>query len=384
MRDIVYAVDLGTTTIDTSILDFDNQRELFRGCIKNPQSRYGSDVMNRILTIQRNPAYEKELSRLVKQALLEDLSRWFTQNKLCKLKKVVITGNTTMISILLKKDVLGMAAYPFEPALRESVTESFYKLFFDTDDNPEHVSLPEECIQEDCQVLLSGCISAFLGGDVIAGVKYVEHRFPDVRNYLFLDLGTNGEMVLRHQNRYFGSSTACGPAFEGCTRSQKIYGNTALDAIFLARKLKKVDEHGILTSDLVDSGLDVMGVHLDAEILRQIMLAKAAIVAGYMTLIKNAQISLEDLQQIYIAGGFGFHMNLEHAIFLGFLPSAFRDKVKFLGNTSLLGAKQLIFDTAFAADFMEREFVDSVCVVDFTEEEIFKEMLIEQCKFAPL
>lgn len=385
MREVYYVVDLGTTTIDTSIIDKATREELYRGSIKNPQSLYGSDVMNRILTIQRDSSYRKELSNMVKKVLLCELTKWFTINELCKLNSVCVTGNTTMIAILLEKDVSSMAAYPFVPAIKDSVTLVFDEVFNLKNIIPDaniDFELLSSCIDTNCSVFLTGCISAFLGGDIIAGIKYIEKKY-ETDSYLFLDLGTNGEMILCVDGSYYGTSTACGPAFEGCTRSQKVFGNTVLDAICLARKLKKIDEYGIIKDNSSQDNLDMNGVYINAEILRQIMLAKAAIVAGYYCLLECAGVKVEAINHLYIAGGFGFHMNIDNAVFLGMIPSCLKDKITVLGNTSLEGGKEILFDETLRQDF-DGGFVKRVKVCDLTEEETFKQMLINQCKFAPL
>ena len=112
-----------------------------------------------------------------------------------------------------------MGEAPFPTTLHGSVIVPGQELF-----TKEQMAVVEEeypeIIEEDCNVFLSGCSSAFLGGDVIAGVMHIEKsRNTEVpERYMFLDLGTNGEMVLKDGERYLATSTACGPAFEGCAR----------------------------------------------------------------------------------------------------------------------------------------------------------------------
>lgn len=134
--------------------------------------------------------------------------------------------------------------------------------------------------------------------------------------YMFLDLGTNGEMVLKDGERYLATSTACGPAFEGCARKQHAYGNSLLEAIALGRRLEKIHANGTLAEEFLDSGIVIHGIHINSEILQSIMLAKAAVYAGIKCLLKTAGLHARDIDKVYIAGGFGFYLNARMLLIL--------------------------------------------------------------------
>lgn len=241
-----------------------------------------------------------------------------------------------------------------------------------------------EMIDDSCKVFFSGCSSAFLGGDIIAGLVHVEKSMKQEipERYMFLDLGTNGEMVLKDGERYFATSTACGPAFEGCARKQHAYGNSLLEAIALGRRLEKIHANGTLAEDFLDSGIVIHGICITSEILQSIMLAKAAIYAGIKCLMKTAGLHTKDVEKVFIAGGFGFYLNARDAIDLGMLPQNFLDKIEVVGNTSLAGAVDLLTDGNTGKIF--EQYRSKIQVIDLTETEGFQDNLIDACSFIKL
>lgn len=332
---IGFAVDLGTTTIDACLIDSGNGSVLANTSRKNRQARYGSDVINRILTVTRDASFLRVLRELVCEDIRDMLCDMLEQCglKADKVDMICVCGNTTMISILLAYDIEPLGRYPFTTRLKKSVlcdSESFFSL--------EGLS---------CPVLLSGCASAFIGGDILAGMVFLNRRFAfgESGTQLLLDLGTNGEMILYRAGSYYGASTACGPAFEGCVRRQNAYGSNVIDAVSLGVKAGKIGRDGVIREPFFEKGLDIQGVHLDMNIMQQLMLAKAAIRAGIDCLADTAQITVPDIDTVYLAGGFGFYLNPENAIAIGLLPDCFRGRIRVCGNTSLSGAGEMLCHT---------------------------------------
>lgn len=388
------AVDLGSTMIDSCLIDAADKDVLAQRSIKNPQRLYGSDVINRILTVKRDISFlmkmrEQAVSAIVEllQEMLSDLKKKVEhterEHELVKLDAAAITGNTTMISILLGYDISDMGEAPFPTILHGSVIMPGEELFKDARMEEIEEEYPE-FLEEDCNVFLSGCSSAFLGGDVIAGLMHIEKsRNKDVpQRYLLLDLGTNGEMVLKDGERYLATSTACGPAFEGCARKQHAYGNSLLEAIALGRRLEKIHANGTLAEEFLDSGIVIHGISINSEILQSIMLAKAAVYAGIKCLLRTAGLHARDIETVYIAGGFGFYLNARDAIDLGMLPQDFMDKMEVVGNTSLAGAVDLLVHGPLSHDF--EEYREKIQVIDLTQVEGFQDNLIDACSFVRL
>lgn len=394
MRHIDMAVDLGSTMIDSCLMDAEENRLLAQQSIKNPQRLYGSDVINRIMTIKRDIQFlatmrEQTILAIIDllQGMLAEIKRQVAhterEHELVKLDKVSITGNTTMISILLGMDISDMGEVPFPTKLKESVTISGTELFPAEWMQRFEEEYPE-IMDENCTVFLSGCCSAFLGGDVIAGLMHMEQlhssALPDCS--LFLDLGTNGEMILKTQETYYATSTACGPAFEGCARKQHAYGNSLLEAIALGRRLEKIHENGTLADAFLDGGIVIHGIRITSEILQAIMLAKAAVYAGMKGLLKTAGITAKAVDKVWIAGGFGFHLNTRDAIDLGMLPQELEGRIEIVGNTSLAGAVDLLYKNGAQMQF--EAYRKKIQVIDLTQTEGFQDSLMDACSFGKL
>lgn len=372
MSDIRIAVDLGTTNIEIALVDGLTKEVISTRIIKNRQSLYGSDVINRIAATIR----DKKHLFTMRQMVISDLKDAFIamlKDKGYKTEDVgsiSICGNTTMISILLSYDIEDMGTYPFSHRLEKSLIVQAKSLFYDL-------------FKEDTKVFLSGCVSAFIGGDILAGMYYLQKdedlglKTEDVT--LFIDMGTNGEMILFKDGRYYGTSTACGPAFEGCTRKQSVYGASTIDAISLGIASKKISREGILDKEYIEKGITISGVYLDTGIIEDILVAKAGIYTGINLLAKYAGLSLADIDNIYIAGGFGFNLNLDSAFNLGLLPECFKEKIKVVGNTCIKGATLIVGEVLGVPHTIDTYEVD---VLQLANDENFQNELMENMSFA--
>ncbi len=327
INEIKIAVDLGTTSVEVAIINYNG--DIIDSCnFKNPQSLYGKDVITRINTAIRDKSFIKIMKDLLIASLKDNIRKLISANKLniTSVSKICVSGNTTMISILLQYDLDELGSYPFKHKLEKSIIINSKDLF-DNDFSLE------------CPVILSGCSTAFIGGDVLAGLYYIEeeHDVKDSDTYLFLDLGTNGEMILYKEGNYYSTSCACGPAFEASSRCENVYGSTLIDAIAMGIKAGKISKDGILEDTFLKSGLDIMGVHISADILREILLAKAAIKTSIELLIRESNTEISDISGVYIAGGFGFYLNIDNASYIGLIPDYLKAIVKIVGNTCLKG-----------------------------------------------
>lgn len=372
MRKYAFAIDLGTTTIDCCMFDIENGDCLARKNRKNKQSLYGRDVINRILNATRNNKVKAELKRIAVSLIEEMIKEAVDEKKLDyeALDSICISGNTTMISILLDLDVASLGVAPFNHELKKSVVIS-----------GENVFSFEKL--KNIPVTLTGCFSAFIGGDILSGIIYLNRvydgAFKKKKNALLIDLGTNGEMVLNANGSLYACSTACGPAFESCTRKNGVYGSSIIDALAMLFKTKNVTKDGMLKEPYFDNGIDIMNVHIDMDIIRAILLAKSAIYCGIISLARYAGVNLCDIEDIYIAGGFGFYLNVDNAILLGLIPKEFKGKIKIVGNTSLEGAIDILRYNMINEinDLSE----DNIRLVQLAEDEFYKKILIDNMIF---
>jgi uncharacterized 2Fe-2S/4Fe-4S cluster protein (DUF4445 family) len=380
------ALDIGTTTLAGALWDFSTGRCLGTASLANGQIRYGDNVLARISFSLEHA----DGSALLQRALvLETLHPLITT--LCRqagLAPSAITqanaaGNPTMLHTLAGESLEGLARYPFRPVFLGA-----RRL------DPQVLGLPLECPLD----LLPG-LGPFVGADLTAGAL-ASGLITAAKASLLIDFGTNGEILLHHAGRCLATATAAGPAFEGGRLScgaparpgvisslsldatgwhwvltgggdgppQGISGAAYVDFIALGRREGWIHSNGRfdpehpwvqrvrvddrnelrvgLTSNLFVSEIDV------AELLQ----AKAAIAAGVSTLLEMAGLAASDLDTVFVAGGFGYHLHPGHARSIGLLPGVDLERMDLIGNSSLGGASLLLHSSyaGMLADFIDR------------------------------
>ena len=227
-------------------------------------------------------------------------------------------------------------------------------------------------------IILPG-ISTYVGADIVAGMLVC--GFDQIKApAMLIDLGTNGEMVIGGRTMRVATSTAAGPAFEGgniswgtgsvggaiCAVSYKdgemayetignkppvgICGTGVLDIAAELVGHGLVDETGLLDEDYFDIGVKIADgpgeepITFTQKDIREIQLAKAAVRAGINVLLKRYGTNGADLAKVYLAGGFGFRLNIDKAVAIGLLPESFSGKITVVGNASLKGARMCLLD----------------------------------------
>lgn len=356
----VLAVDIGTTTLAFGVYEAESGKLLAHEAGLNHQRAFGSDVIARIQA--SNEGERERLQELIREDLrrgIEDLTVT-GRIDIKTLTNTVIAGNTTMVHLLMGYSCEGLGVVPFTPYSLETV----------------HSTLQEICgVPSSCPVTVFPGISAFVGGDIVSGMLAVEFMKKE-KPCLFLDLGTNGEMALGNGDRLLVTSTAAGPAFEGGNIScgvgsipgaichvkiedkvkvetiggaapVGICGTGVVETVAELIKAEEMDETGLLEEDYFEDGyllartLDGEPVSFTQKDIREIQLAKAAIRAGLETLLVRFGISYEDVGEVYVAGGFGYKLDLKKAVEIGMLPEELLDRTEAVGNTSLQGAAYL-------------------------------------------
>lgn len=338
------AVDIGTTTVAMQLrsLQDGSIRDTFT-CL-NPQGKYGADVLSRIKAAG-NPQIKEAMCREIREVLQMGITRFG------EIREIAIAANTTMVHLLMDLDVSLLGQYPFQP---ETLSELRTNLF----------GIPA--------VILPG-ISAFVGADILAGIYALSmHKRQEIT--LLLDLGTNGEMVLGNRERLMATATAAGPAFEG---NADCYGTdlTALAARLLDEGI--LDETGLLADPYFEEGIDIGGVRLTQNYVRQLQMAKAAICTGIRILCKKYGLqTLSQIDKVFLAGGMGYYLNPEAAARIGLLPAELAPKTVAVGNAALEGAflygRQISKGT-----------VPQVEVFNLAEEPQFSERYIQEMNFPP-
>jgi uncharacterized 2Fe-2S/4Fe-4S cluster protein (DUF4445 family) len=390
------AVDLGTTTVVAEVVDLLTGRSLAAATALNGQARFGSDVVSRISAAQLNAAALGELRDAARETINLLMAELLARIGALRsdIYEAVIAGNTAMTHLLLGLPVATLAVAPFQslfsalPALPADRTGIRI--------NPAG------------RVYLAPNIKSFVGGDISAGLTAVDIE-SGPGSLLFIDLGTNGELVLKHGGILLTTSTAAGPAFEGMSLSCGM-----IAAPGAVHRADFVDELALGTIGggpavgVCGSGLiDLLAIALDqgwmtaagsisnpAKVIvispaiglfqkdiREIQLAAAAIKTGIKRLLAEAGLSPADLDKIVVAGAFGNTLNFRNAARLGLIPSVAENKIDFVGNSSLAGARIFLLSAA-ERDRCEA-LVRRIRHVSLAQGPAFEDAFVESLEFKP-
>ena len=344
------AIDIGTTTIALHLIDTATNTRLATVSGVNAQVPYGADVTSRIEYSAKN-GHEK-LTNLIREQISSMITDSCTQagTKPENVEYIVIAANTVMQHIAAGYSPVTMGVVPF-------TTQSLFG-----EELPAWDNLPTA---KNTKIYYTPAISAYVGGDVTAGL--LAARFEDIKDpAILLDIGTNGEMVLKHKGTYYCCATAAGPAFEGAEISmgmaaesgaidhvklgknneieyttiggenpKGLCGSGLLDTLAVLLETGDVDETGRLLSSPFSL---LPNITITAEDIRKLQLAKAAIAAGIQVLLHFAGLSEKDIKLLALAGGFGSYMDLNSAAKIGLFPKTLLPVAKTYGNTSGEGA----------------------------------------------
>lgn len=328
------ALDIGTTTIASALVELTHGQLLAQAGCMNRQALQGADVMSRIQYASQTTnaetgteavGMESGLDRM-HEALIDDITVLLNYYKTLgysdsRIKRISYSGNTTMLHFLLHESVEGMTGYPFTP---EFLDGRCYE-----QDGRRHLILPGK--------------SAFVGADVAAGVQYL-NMGQSTQYELLIDLGTNGELWLLNCEQGVCTSASCGPAFANSVKRGSIHGTALLDQLAAAYQNGSVSQDGLLQGAYFKTGIPCGEYVITQDTVRELQLAKAAICTGIELVAYELRIPLTDICRVYVAGGFGFHLNLEAAFILGLFPKELKDKIEIVGNTSLDGAIEALLN----------------------------------------
>jgi uncharacterized 2Fe-2S/4Fe-4S cluster protein (DUF4445 family) len=368
------AVDIGTTTIVVYLVDMTTGRIIGTASSYNPQVKCGDDVITRIVYATEKNGLQ-ELQDLAVGSISGMLADLASKNSIPAgmIDYVVVAGNTTMTHLFYGINPQHIREEPYIP------TATFFPLI-----RGKNVGL-----KIDPQTILYSMpnVASYVGGDITAGVLVSQiHKQEKVS--LFIDVGTNGEIVLGNREWLVTAACSAGPAFEGSgikfgmramegaieeveidrstyevnyrvigdVKPIGVCGSGMIDALAEMYLTGVIDQKGKIRQEIGskrirqgESGLEyVLAWRVESAINKEIVLtevdldnlirAKAAIYAGFATLLSQMGMAFADVDKLYIAGGFGRYIDVERAITIGMLPDLPVDKFVFLGNTSIMGA----------------------------------------------
>jgi len=367
------AVDIGTTTIAAYLLDLRSGEKIDVYSSMNPQKIFGADVITRIdHTIKKADGLDE-----VQQVMVDELNK--ITDEFCRKNRIdakniyemVVVGNTTMIHLAFGVPAKNIANAPFIPTFTSTIEVKANEIGVKINPQGYVVSLPS--------------VASYIGADIVADILS-SRMYEKEEISLLLDIGTNGEIVLGNKDRLVACSAAAGPAFEGTEITFGIGGVLgAIDHVDLRKRpiyttignerpcgicgsgivdaIAELSEFGII--DATGRMLSSAEIHLEDEIskriieykgeraflideesgicitqkdVREIQLAKGAIYAGIMVLMKKAGIDFADIKRVYIAGGFGNYIDPDSASKIGLIPEQFKDRIIQIGNAAGAGA----------------------------------------------
>lgn len=368
-------IDIGTTTVVTALVDLKTGEELANASMINAQKQYGLDVLTRITYEYEHPesgalklqeAIVNSINAMIEEACQE------AEADRRDIREIDVAANCTMMHMLLGVDARPIGKSPYKPEFTEARELLAKEIGIEAAEDTRLYCLPQ--------------VSAYIGADIVAGT-YVCQLQKERGNTLFIDIGTNGEIVLASNGRLLCCSCAAGPALEGMNISSGMRAaEGAVEDVRLneqgielsvigGQKPVGLCGSGILSvvKELLRTGIvKKTGVFVKKEKLdvqdyrypmirmngtkrefilcenprllvtqgdvRQVQLAKGAILSGFVALLKKAGISMDDLNKVMIAGQFGAHLPAESLIGVGILPREVEDKLVYVGNSSKTGA----------------------------------------------
>ena len=389
MNNYAVALDIGTTTVYGQLVDLNTGECLSEYGDFNGQISYGEDVISRIIYAEK-PDGLVTLQKVVVGTINRVLGKIIAKAKIDaeNIATITIAGNTTMTQLLLAIDPRYLRRAPYVPA------STLYPPFTATTIGLE--------LSEVTTALVFPQISSYVGGDIVSGIMgtglYRQNELT-----LFLDIGTNAEIVIGNQDWLACTACSAGPAFEGGgiefgmraakgaiedfsldpqtfepmlvtvggARPKGICGSGLLTMVALMFELGLIDNCGKYNRTLATNRVRctngiweyVVAWSEDTEIGRDIILsevdienlirAKGAIYSGCVTLLEEVGLSIDMIERIILAGGFGSYIDLEKAMTLGLLPEIDPDRVVFIGNGSLLGARMSSMTNRIRKDVVE-------------------------------
>ena len=391
------AIDIGTTTVAVILVDLRDGRIVAKASDFNQQIHLGDNVLTRINLCLTNPEMITSLHEAIAEQTLAPLIQQVLQDANVPIKNLntmVVTGNTIMLHLLIKEDPGSMGTVPFTPRFREQKTLSSrtINLIKTSDPSPTNNDYFPT-------VHLLPSAAAYVGADLVAGALSSGLIYDDGPS-LLVDIGTNGEIILKFGDKILGCATAAGPAFEGhslncgmragqgaishiqlatdpfelkteviqldqpTTKPIGICGSAYIDFLAQGRQSGLLTHTGRFNKEAIPEladqffeaekdyswalriayGKGKQDIYISEKDIAALLQAKAAIAAGITVLLDHIAIKPAQVKTLYLAGGFGLHLDLTNTTRCGLLPGFVPDQIQLVGNTALAGAYLALMD----------------------------------------
>lgn len=379
LSDVGIAVDIGTTTVVVTVWQLSTRKNLAIVAEKNAQCKYGSDVINRIDASIKLQNGEK----LLHDCIVNQLEKMFSaaisisSQKLIRgirpyIRKIVITGNTTMLSFVAKFSVKKIATVPFLPESK-----------FDFETDWKNISDSKiSVIPQDVKVYFPPVVGAFIGADTVCALLASDFDFDSKTPFLLSDIGTNSEIALflpkneKSDSKILCTAAAAGPAFEGANiefgmtatsgaiekiffENEKIFvstidnikakgicGSGLISSICVFLENRFIDKDGMILKTLEN---EIAKINLTEDVfvsqndIRNFQLAKSAVRTGIDFLLEKIDENNKEDIKFFIAGGFGSKIDLFESCKIGLFSDSLLENTIQIGNAALFGATSLLF-----------------------------------------
>jgi uncharacterized 2Fe-2S/4Fe-4S cluster protein (DUF4445 family) len=417
------AYDLGTTTVVATLLDLSTGTPVAVGSMLNPQQPFGADVITRISTTMMDPDALDRLAALARQALQQLATEVCADGgvELTEVYEIALAGNATMTHIVLGIDPESLGVAPFVMTAR---------IFEDI--GAADIGL---AVHPGAHAYVFPSLGAYVGGDIVSGAL-ASGMDRDKRTRLFIDVGTNCEIVLSHGERLLATAAPAGPAFEGAAircgmraapgaiegvkisdedvslqvigdiEPVGLCGSGLVDAVAalvqaklldasgrlldaetatqtrpgLAERLRKVGEERVFVLHWAgEPGAMADAIYLSQRDVRELQFAKAAIATGWRLLIEEVGLAAADIQQVLLAGSFGSYLAPSSAVRIGLVPDIPTLRIVSAGNVAGEGAKMALLSVRERA--AARALLEEVHYVELSDRPDFNDRFVDQLSF---
>jgi uncharacterized 2Fe-2S/4Fe-4S cluster protein (DUF4445 family) len=402
-RHVGFACDIGTTTVALRLVELNTGKIIDTLSTYNDQIKCGADIISRIIYAGKKKRL-RELNRLVLNTVNRLLDKILTLHKIQPddITCAVFSGNTTMTHLFLGINPKYIREEPYVPAVKNVPVFNAAELRIN--------------IHPSAVVIFTPAVGSYVGGDITSGVLSAKLNKKHSGLELFIDIGTNGELVIMGEDWMIGCACSAGPAFEGvgikCGMrasngaiefldikgdgtevAYKVIGdekprgicgsglieltanlfskgvidrNGKFNTGTLNKRIRKKNNQYMFIIADVDETATGNEIYISEHDIANIIRAKAAIFSACSLLLKNVGLSFSDIEKVYVAGGFGCYLNIEKAITIGLFPDIALERFEYLGNTSLLGA----YLALLSADYRNSldEIAKSMTYIDLSSE----------------
>ncbi len=406
------AVDLGTTTVVLDFVDLESGRSVHAAAFENPQGFGGSDVMSRISYDRDDPAQElqKAAASAINRAVLEACESLGVSRHV--IYEIAVAANAAMRDLMFKLDVQGIGQRPYKSSVERAC------LAGDRADTalsarPRHLGL---LANPKARVYGLPLIASHVGGDAAAGLVALGEAFTNAGTAMFVDMGTNTEVVLKAGGRMLAASCPAGPAFEGglvrygmpaCDGAiesvrladdgtaawttigggppRGLCGSGLVDLLAELRRTGLFTAKGAFAADRKRFDMTVApeyGITFSREDAGNLGQAKAANYCGQYIAMRTLDTDPADIDRLFLAGGFANHVNVRNAVSIGLLAPLPEERIVKVGNTAIRGAREVLLSVS-RRRALERD-VQAIEHVELETAPDFFDLFVDGCQFKPM